>query len=328
MPSFRTKLPLVFSNLPIHHQNSIFLIGSCFAEHIGQKLEEWKFDVERNPFGILYNPVSIAQAIERIWQNQAYNKSELFFHLGHWHSYDHHSAFSHPKLEQALDTINRRLDQAHQYLHKANRLLITFGTAWVFNLIEDNRIVGNCHKMPGELFQRERLGINEITNHFRPIFEKLKIENENLEIILTVSPVRHIRTGLIENQKSKATLLLAIEALQQELNFVHYFPAYELLLDDLRDYRFYEADMIHPNSQAIQYIWEQFQMMHFEEPTKAIGKEVEKIVKASTHRPFHPDTDQHQAFLQKQLAQIQILEQKYPFLDFKKEQEIFEKQLR
>lgn len=327
MSDFRTILPLQKSSLSIDYQSPLLCIGSCFTQHIGQRLSDYKFPTLLNPFGILYNPLSIKNSLDFLLAEKTYTAEDLFFHQDLWHSFDHHGTFSSPDQSSILTQINTRLKTAQLFLKKTKVLMLTFGTSNVFIKKSTRKVVANCHKIPNTAFEKKRLTIAEITEVFTPVLEKLKLINPDLKVIFTVSPVRHLKDGLIENQRSKATLLLAIEALTQELSFTHYFPAYELVQDDLRDYRFFEKDMAHPNELAIEYIWKAFQSTYFSHSTDVIFKQVKKIVQASLHRPFHPQTNTHQQFVRKQLEKIELLTQKYSFLEFKKEQHLFKSQL-
>lgn len=327
MSDFRTVLPLQQSSISIDYQSPILCIGSCFTENIGHRLIDFKFPTLLNPFGILYNPLSIKNSLDLLLANKTYTEEDLFFHQDLWHSFDHHGAFSNPDQSGILENINTHLKSARLFLKKTKILILTFGTSNVFIQKSTEKVVANCHKVPNTEFEKRRCSIQEIIAALTPVLEKLKAVNPDLEIIFTVSPVRHLKDGLLENQRSKATLLLAIEALTQQLSFIHYFPAYELVLDDLRDYRFFEKDMAHPNELAIEYIWKAFQTAYFSDSTRSILKQVKKVVQASLHRPFHPQTNTHQQFVKKQVAKIELLAQQYPFLTLTKERALFQAQL-
>lgn len=327
MPTFRTVLPVKQTPISFNYQSNTLCIGSCFAENIGQLLIDSKFPCLLNPFGILYNPISIQQGLEMLLNEETYSRNTLFSNFGLWHSFDFHGEFSHPDKDIVLHQINESLANAKTFLRQTKRLILTFGTANVFIKKSTQQIVANCHKVPNQQFEKKRLTVTEIVNTLLPTLVKLKNVCPELEIIFTVSPVRHIKDGLIENQLSKATLLLATETLTKRLTFAHYFSAYELVLDDLRDYRFFEKDLIHPNEIAIQYIWEYFQQAYFSEKTSTIFNKIKKMVQASHHRPFHLQTEAHQQFVKKQLSIITQLEQQYAFLNLSKERTVFEQQL-
>ena len=327
MSDFRTKIKLPQYHFSINHQHRLLSIGSCFAENIGHQLTALKFKNNVNPFGILFNPISIINNLTRLFDNDNFQEDELFENNGLWHSFAHHSVFSKIEKVAALEGIQNDFQQARIDFKNCQRLIFTFGTAHVFEAIKTNKVVANCHKMPSTSFRHRRLSVLEIVEIYLPFLEKIKSQNTDLQIIMTVSPVRHIRDGLVGNQKSKAVLQLAIDEIVQQLDFVHYFPAYEIMMDDLRDYRFYEADLIHPNQVAIDYIWKQFQHSFFDENTQQLNQKIEKIKAAAQHRSFHPQSIAHQQFLKKQLEKVENLAKEYPFLDLTEEHAVFEQQI-
>ncbi|NUQ26671.1 MAG: GSCFA domain-containing protein [Saprospiraceae bacterium] len=321
--TFRTTLVMPAFPFHLHHADQLVCMGSCFAEHIGSRLQSGKFQVELNPFGILYNPVSIAQALGFLADQRQYAPEDLFLHNECWHSFDHHGAFSGLDAEETAFHINERVRQGGLALRYASTLIITLGSAHVFVLKSNSRIVANCHKLPGSDFDRRRLSVEETVAALSKAIERARQLNPALRIILTVSPVRHIRDGLVENQRSKATLLLAAADLCSSLPEVYYFPAYELLTDDLRDYRFYESDLIHPNDMAIDYIWQYFHDACFDENTQYLLRRIHAITSAARHRPFFTQTKAHQDFVRRQLDAITELNDEYPHLDFSEERRLF-----
>ncbi len=323
MSQFRTTLKIPPFPYSFEHKDTILSIGSCFVENMGKRFKQLKFNCLLNPFGILYNPISIGQALTAIIDRKKYSKNDLIYHNERWHSFDHHSIFSDSDANEVLEGINFSIQKAYQFLSKTNRLILTLGTSFVYENQVSQKIVANCHKIPATEFHHFQLSVSEIVLHLKTVLERLKNQNSALEVCITVSPIRHIRLGLVKNQRSKAALLLATQQLCKELDFVHYFPAYEIVLDDLRDYRFYESDMIHPNQQAIDYIWEQFGQVCFSDNTLALNQQLEAIARAVAHRPFAPDSAQHQNFKYSQLQKIKILEQNYPFLNFEEEKAHF-----
>ena len=314
--TFRTIFPPFRSSLCIAHTDRALCLGSCFAEEMGGRLERLKFPTLVNPFGIVFNPVSVAKTLERLRSGTPFSGADLVKNQGLWHSFEHHGRFSHPDKKAALEGINRSFSEGRAFLKNTNRLIVTLGTAHVFVLKKTGEVVANCHKLPAVEFGRKRLNVDEVVRALLPIFEKLKSDLPKLEIIATVSPVRHLRDGLTENQRSKATLLLAIDEISQQLPYVHYFPAYELLLDDLRDYRFYAEDLSHPNQLAADYIWQYFEGAFFEEKTKVLCERIERVLTALAHRPFHPQSIEHQDFVKKQVENIRQLSAEFPFIDF------------
>ena len=325
--NFRTELQLKKSNFEITHPNKLLSIGSCFSENIGERLLNYKFSIMVNPYGILFNPISIAHSLQQIIDNQEFSESDIFYHNHRWQSFYHHGRFANVDKESCLSDINTSISQANQYIQHLDYLILTLGTANVFEHKQSNQIVANCHKIPNNEFERKRLSINEITTAFEPIFNQLKTINPNLKIIFTVSPVRHIRDGLVENQRSKATLLLAVDELVKRYDFVSYFPAYELVLDDLRDYRFFKEDMIHPSKLAIDYVWDYFSETYFSEKTNELNHQMDKIIQAKNHRPFDENSENHQKFIQNQIQKIYQLKKQFAFLNFEKELNWFKEKL-
>lgn len=287
------KMPFSFS-----YETPIVLMGSCFAENIGEKLTDHFFQVDINPFGILYNPASVASGLRILLDRRLFQASDLFAHGGAYHSFAHHSRFSASTEEECLHLINDRLTFSSATLRQAKRLVVTFGTAWVYRLKTDGSIVGNCHKLPDNLFTRTRLRVRDIVDEWRFVIDELKWMNPDLKILFTVSPVRHWKDGAHGNQLSKATLLLAVDELCSLFpDTVAYFPAYEMLMDDLRDYRFYADDMLHPSSLAIDYIWNSFCSSCLTEECRSLMKEIADIKRALDHRPFHAGSEPYQRFM-------------------------------
>ncbi|MFK7949637.1 MAG: GSCFA domain-containing protein [Saprospiraceae bacterium] len=316
MESYRTRLVVPKSNNEILHQTNLMSIGSCFSEHIGKQLLNYKFPILINPHGILFNPISIADSLTQIIHNQLFSESDIFYFNNRWQSFYHHGRFAKADKKECLNEINTSIQSANIQLQKLDFLILTFGTANVFEYKQTSQIVANCHKVPNTEFERKRLKIDDITTAFESIFKQLKTINPKLKIILTVSPVRHIRDGLIENQRSKSTLLLAVDELVNRYDFVEYFPSYELVIDDLRDYRFYKEDMIHPSNVAINYVWNHFENAYFSDNTRQINKQIQKLIQAKNHRPFDVNSENHQQFLKSQISKINNLRVQYPFLDF------------
>lgn len=327
MNNFRTSLPQPAFSFDIRHQEAILAMGSCFATNIGQRLKDLKFDVQLNPFGILYNPISIAESIAYIIDQKTFETSDLFQHQGLWHSFAHHGSFSQPEPASALHHIHEHITKAHTMLPRLKTLLLTFGTAYVFQLRDQQKVVANCHKRPSSDFTRDLLTVEQIVSSLQNSLERLKKHCPDLRIVLTVSPIRHIRDGLVMNQRSKASLVLAAHQLCEQLEDVHYFPSYELMVDDLRDYRFYAADMIHPSPVATDHIWQYFKQTFFESSTQELIRQIDKIQSAYRHRPLHPTTANHQRFVRQTLQQIDNLEQEHPFLNLEEERAAMKRQL-
>ena len=325
---FTTEVRIDTNVLDVNHSHSILLMGSCFVEHIGEKLKGAKFNALINPYGVLYNPMSIVTSLKEMLNNTPYNLSSLFFYQGLWHSAMHHSVFSGASKEKVLENINDALNEAHLFLKQTDYLVVTLGSSWVYFDKTHHQIVGNCHKQPEHFFTRQLVEVDEIVNEWNRVIELLLAVNPNLKILFTVSPIRHVRDGLHGNQLSKSTLLLSIHKLQeQRKNTVYYFPAYEIMLDELRDYRFYADDMCHPSGLAVDYIWEKFIHFAISVQSQDLIKECEKIKKALNHRPFNPESEKHQEFLKNLLEKIEALSKRYPNLAFNKEIELCHTQL-
>jgi len=296
---FRTEIIVPAAKYQISHSDKIMMLGSCFVESISSKMLSASFSINVNPFGIVYNPISIANGLYDLMQSKMYAKEELFLSQDVYHSFSHHSRFSGTDMESVLNAINQTIFQASKFLQQANFLIITFGTANVYRLISSGKVVSNCHKLPAKLFREERLTIRFIIEQWNQLIQDLKKLNPNLKILFTVSPIRHWKNGANENQLNKSTLLLAINELVNANKNCSYFPSYEIMLDDLRDYRFYAEDMIHPNDLAINYIWEKFSGSYFSKQTNDLIKEWESILQIFNHKPFNPDSDAHKHFLAK-----------------------------
>jgi len=279
--AFRTILQPSKSPIEISHRDKVLCMGSCFAEHIGERLIYYKIPTSLNPFGIVYNPISIVESLEYLLKTDfifSEKNNQLVESPIGWNSFTHHGQFSHPQKEIVVEKINTALQETRNFLNNTTKLILTFGTANVFVYKKTGQIVANCHKVPQQEFV---------------ILQKLKKSFPHLEVIVTVSPVRHIRDGLVENQRSKATLVMALNHMVEQYDFVHYFPSYELLLDDLRDYRFYKKDLIHPTEMAVDYIWDFFTQTWFSQDTIELNQKIKKIRMAASHRPLKPDSPKH-----------------------------------
>jgi GSCFA family len=305
----------------INHSDFLFLAGSCFTEQIGQKLAAHKFRIIDNPHGILFNPVSIVTSVLSYIENKRYNESDLFYHNELWGSWDHHTRFSDINKETCLQNINESQAAAHAFLKKADWLLLTLGSAFVYE--SDNRVVANCHKVPTDKFKKRLLSIAEVTGGLENLVSRLKEFNPALKIIFTISPVRHLRDGFVENNRSKAILINSVHQVVDQLQHAFYFPSYELIIDDLRDYRFYAEDMVHPNYAATNYVWEKFVGTCVDEPSQMLMKEINTINAAFQHKPFNPTSNAHKQFMQASLAKLAKLKERFPYLDFEKESLFF-----
>lgn len=305
----------------LRHGSPMLLLGSCFAENVGDYLAHAKFDIDVNPFGTLYNPESIAICLERLMARERFTIEDLHYDGVLWYSYHHHGKFSQPDAGSTLENINHHFDKSVAQLARCERLIITFGTAYVYRLAESGMTVANCHKQPTTLFTRKRLTTEEIIARWSGIIERLKGLNTQCELLFTVSPIRHLRDGAHDNQLSKSTLLLAIDALcQRYSDRCSYFPAYEIVLDELRDYRFYAEDMTHPSSQAVAYICNKLAESCFTDETLRLAERCEKIYRSLRHRPINgTDNTAYRRFTERLTAQMRALETEYPCISFAEE---------
>lgn len=314
---FRTAItPVLSSEIAIAHGHRIVMMGSCFSDNIGERLRQELFDVEVNPFGTLYNPASIAVALHRLIDNKAVDSSSLFNHNGMWHSFSHHSTFSGADHDEVLKNINQTIDRAHHSLQEAETLIVTFGTAYVYTLVETGDVVANCHKLPAARFNRRSMSVAEIVTLWSEVIERLRQFNQSIKIIFTVSPIRHLADGMHGNQLSKSTLLLAVEQLCKTFSGVAvYFPSYEIMMDDLRDYRFYASDMTHPSDVAVDYIYKLFGETFMPDSTRVLALECSRFTRRLRHRHMSNNGSFIQAFKQDTERLKTVLLQKHPQLE-------------
>lgn len=312
---FRLTFPIEPLEEKISYRHKILLAGSCFAQNMGELMANAKLNACTNPNGIVYNPVSIASQLTRLLEGKEYQKSELFKHNELWSSWQHHGAFSSTDEATALSQINKSFSIAKDYLITGDRLIITFGSAYVYKLKSTGEAVANCHKYPNSEFTKELLTVDEIVSTWSTLITKLQAANSKLKTILTVSPVRYVRDGLVNNTLSKSILHQAVHLLCNSSTHINCFPAYELVMDDLRDYRFFTQDLVHPNSQAIQYVWEKFIEGGFDDEAKAIYAKVQPLVAAAKHRVLNEGTEAHKKFLTAHQTKVLQLKQQYPFIN-------------
>ena len=283
----------------IDYHSKIALFGSCFSEHIAEKFDYYKFQKFDNPFGILFHPLAIENLLVNAINNKQYSEDDIFFLNEQWHCFEAHSKLSNISKEDLLNELNTQIKATHKFLNEASHIIITLGTAWVYKRIETDQFVANCHKVPQKKFQKELLSVDTVAESLDAIVSLIKTLNLEVSIIFTVSPVRHIKDGFVENTQSKSHLIAAIHQIVEPRQHLYYFPSYEIMLDELRDYRFYKEDMLHPNAQAIQYIWEQFHKVWISELANQTLHDVAYIQKGLSHRPFNSESEAHQLFLQK-----------------------------
>ena len=313
----QTEIPLTKQLYnQIDYSSKLLLLGSCFSENIGEKFSYFKFQSTINPFGILFHPVAIENLITRSVNKDYYSESDLYFNNEQWSCLDAHSKLNKTSKEELLNELNTQLDETHNQLKVSNHLIITLGTSWVYRHIDTDKIVANCHKIPQKQFLKELLSADEIAESLEAIVSLVKSINPKISFLFTVSPVRHIKDGFIENTQSKAHLLTAIHKIIEPRKQMYYFPSYEIMMDELRDYRFYNADMIHPSLVAIDYIWEKFKRVWLSEDALETSEIVASIQAKKAHRPFHPNSQAHQEFLSKLQNDIEGLQLKYPHINF------------
>lgn len=314
---FRTELSHPVSQFQLDYHKPTLMMGSCFTENIGAELSRRLFPVIINPFGVTYNPMSIARGIGILLNKQAYTEKDLDQHNDLYFSFDHYTKFSAPTAAVALEKINTSFQHCREKIENLGYLILTFGTAYVYRHRSRNVIVNNCHKIPSREFNRDLLSISDIVDEYTGTIEVLKERWPDLKILLTVSPVRHLKDGMAGNQESKSILHLAARALVKSFpESCFYFPAYEIMMDDLRDYRYYDRDLVHPNSQATEYIWEHFREICVGEKAGRIIDELEPLLRDKAHRPLHQTTKEYMNFVSKRDENERKLREKYPFLNW------------
>ena len=315
--NFRTQVPIPKSKFPIDYTSKIMSLGSCFAVNMAQKLDYFKFQNSCNPFGILFHPIAIEKLVDFAVSGKQLTESDIFFYNERWHCFDVHSDLSSSSKEELLASLNAILIATKLQLQHVSHIIITYGTSWVYRNIESNCVVANCHKVPQKLFQKELLSVEEIEESIVKTLKLIHVVNPSCTIIFTVSPVRHIKDGFVENQWSKANIISALHGtFDFRLSTINYFPSYEIMMDELRDYRFYAEDMLHPNPVAIDYIWKRFKETIISETAFATMDEVSTIQKSLSHKPFNPKSESHLKFESKVREKITKLESEYSFMKF------------
>ena len=329
---FKLTLASKPSDNKIFYPNKVMLVGSCFTENIGAKFQYNLFETNENPHGILFNPISVQNAIFDYLENKKYKNDDLFYLNEVWNSWNHHSRFSGIAPNDALVKINQSINEAHSFLKKTNHLIITLGSAWLYTLNENapshhGVIVANNHKAPAQWFTKKLMSAVELTEILKMLVNRLKTFNPLLNIIFTISPVRHLREGLIENNRSKAVLIQAVHEVVSSEASVEYFPAYEYVIDDLRDYRFYAEDLVHPNYAATNYVWDNFVETYMNSETQLLMKQITELQLAKQHKPFFAGSIEHQKFLQSCIQKTTALLNQYPFLSLQEHLQFFKEQI-
>jgi hypothetical protein len=328
MSKFQTIVEVPNFKWETGYSKKNMFMGSCFTENIGSRMSDLNYDVDINPFGILYNPVSVANGIRILLEKKEFENSDLIQNNGLWHSFFHHGRFSDVDDKKVLDKINHRINYSSNHLKTTDYLFITFGTAWVYNYTRTGETVSNCHKIPDKEFERVRLSADQIAKEYTGLIDQIKNINPAIKLIFTVSPIRHWKDGAIENQRSKATLLLAVDQIiKNRKDICDYFPSYEIMMDELRDYRFYAEDMLHISDVAVNHIWEKFEAAFLSDESRNISKKIKKIKTAVNHRPFNQFTSEHLEFLKTQLSKTKLLEKNYPLVNLGKEKQTFINQI-
>ena len=322
---FRTELNIPESAVKISHSDQIFMIGSCFTDNIGDRLQKYKFNCTSNPFGNIFNPISISRLISHSIQKIEINRDQLLHVENKYVHHDFHSKISDKDPDETLSKINSSLSSCYNFLINAKFVFITLGTSIAYKSKQTGLVVANCHKIPSSFYEKIEITVQDGVFALMDLIEKTKLINKNAEIVFTVSPVRHIKDGVVQNNRSKARLHQMIDELQKSKPEIKYFPSYEWMLDDLRDYRFYNADMIHPNEVALDYIWSKFSDHYFDIESKELNKTIEKIMQAVNHKAFQPDSPSHQSFCKSNLNIISDILKNHPKMNFEKEIHEFSK---
>lgn len=312
----QTHISLKPENHQIDYNSNILLMGSCFAENIGKKLDYYKFQNLLNPFGIIFHPVAIEKLVTRAINEDFFTDRDIFFYNEQWHCFEVHSLLSISEKDDFLKKLNEQLLHLKDYLFRASHIVFTYGTAWVYRFIESDSIVANCHKIPQKKFLKELLSVEDVFASIENTLTLIREINPQVKFIQTVSPVRHLKDGFIENTRSKAHLIAGLHDAIDSKNEIHYFPSYEIMMDELRDYRFYEEDLIHPNKTAVSIIWEYFKTVWIASETISLQAEIEGIQTALQHRPFRPESETHKQFLTNLQLRIAKVQEKYSHIIF------------
>jgi hypothetical protein len=312
----QTQLPLEIQSPLIDYSSKLVLLGSCFAENMAEKFSYYKFQNEVNPLGVLFHPIAILDLLTRAHENNPYSEKDIFFSNGCWQSFQSHSRLNSISQIEILDHLNKALKSTQDQLKNASHVILTFGTAWVYEHIQSKTIVANCHKQPQKEFEKSILSIDQLQDTFNSIISILKSFNPKVTVVFSISPVRHLKDGFVENNLSKAHLITALHSVINTTENTHYFPSYELLMDELRDYRFYKQDMVHPNQIAIDYVWEKFQPIWIDADVNPIMQEVNQLQKGFAHKPFNPLAEEHAIFLSSLAKKAKAMESRFPFMKF------------
>lgn len=313
--NLQTKIPLKKqSDNLIDYNSKVFLLGSCFAENIGEKFEYFKFQHYVNPFGILFHPVAIHNLVANALNGKKYTEEDVFVNNEQFHCFDAHSKLSQHTKSLLLHQLNAASQKTNHYLKQSTHIIITLGTAWIYRYLKTNKIVANCHKVPQQQFQKQILSVDVIVAALQSIKEQVQKVNPKANFVFTVSPVRHVKDGFVENTQSKSHLITAIHKVLGSQSY--YFPSYEIMMDELRDYRFYNQDLLHPSPLAVDYIWERFKNVWIADASEKVMTEVDVIQKGLQHKPFNPNSTAHLKFVQQLIERQIVLSNQYPSIKF------------
>jgi GSCFA family len=316
MDKFHTTVDLPPSSVKFSYDTPALFMGSCFSDYIGEIMAGYKFPILMNPFGTIFNPISIAENLELLIHKKIFTREDLQFQNGLWFSFSHYTRFSYPDQAVCLERMNTSIKAASSWLQRCRFLVLTFGTAWAYHHIAGDKVVANCHKLPSTEFKKTFLEPSVILDRYSKLFDQLEKLNPDIHVVFTLSPVRHWADGAVNNQLSKSVLHYSIHEILKKHNRTHYFPSYEIFMDELRDYRFYAADMLHPSDQGTHYVWDKFCETWVDEPSKLLMAEIETITKAAHHRPLNADSDLHRKFQQTMLKKVETLVGQHSFLNF------------
>ncbi len=319
-----TRVPVPEFPFRIDHHKKSFFIGSCFTDYIGGKMNLYKFPVNINPFGAIYNPLSIVNSLNILIGGKVFTKEDLYFYNNNWLSFSHNTLFSDGDPDKCLEKINSSIEEAHDFLKNAGLVFISLGTSWVYEFKKTGNIVSNCHKIPSSEFNRFMLKVDDIVQSLNNVFQALQAFSPNCQIVLTVSPVRHWKDGAHGNQVSKSALFVAVEELIEKNKQVSYFPSYEIVMDELRDYRFYARDMIHIGELAVDYIWQKFKDALITDESKKIIEDIVPLARAYNHKPFDKNSEGYEQFILHLQRLVEKLSNKYPFINFNAEKDLMD----
>jgi lysophospholipase L1-like esterase len=312
----QTQIKIQEQEPKIDYSSKLVLLGSCFSENMGEKFKYFKFDTLQNPFGILFHPFAIENFLERVATQKEYTSAEVFQHQEIWSCFEAHSRLNALSETELLQNLNSSIKETFQFLKETSHVIVTLGTAWIYKNITEDKYVANCHKLPQKNFKKELASVSTIEKSLERSIQLIQQLNPEINFIFTVSPVRHAKDGFVENQRSKAHLIAALHSLIQQQKSIFYFPSYEIVMDELRDYRFYTEDLLHPNKTAINYIWNRFKETWLANEAFPVIREVHQIRQGLAHRPFNVKSEGHQKFQQKLHQDIARLKRQFPHFEF------------